>query len=59
LKRRQLIQDLHAAGCHFLRAGGRHDLYVNPATGKVAAVPRHTEVKEYVAKKIKKDLGAN
>ncbi|MEK7685351.1 MAG: hypothetical protein AAB466_08015 [Verrucomicrobiota bacterium] len=27
-----------------LRPGGRHDIYVNPATGKKQPVPCHTEV---------------
>jgi len=27
--------------CKFLRHGGRHDQWVNPANGKVFMVPRH------------------
>jgi hypothetical protein len=32
-----------------LRAGGRHDIYVKPVTGKKQPVPRHSEVDEHLA----------
>jgi mRNA interferase HicA len=40
-----------------LRPGGRHDIYLNPATGKKQPVPRHTEVDEHLARHIRRVLG--
>lgn len=40
-----------------VREGARHTVYLNPATRKTSAVPRHTEVKERLAMKILDDLG--
>jgi predicted RNA binding protein YcfA (HicA-like mRNA interferase family) len=57
MKRRDLIQHLEQNGCQLLREGGRHTIYVNRAEGKVSAVPRHAEIKEWTALKICKDLG--
>jgi hypothetical protein len=34
------------------REGGSHSLWLNPATGAVEAVPRHTEIANVLAKKI-------
>jgi hypothetical protein len=39
-----------------LREGGRHSVYVNRATGKSSAVPRHREINDFLARKICKDL---
>jgi len=41
------------------REGSSHSLWINPNTGVIEAVPRHTEVKEMLAKKILKSLGAD
>jgi mRNA interferase HicA len=57
LKRRDLIKLLEENGCVFLRHGGRHDIYLNPITAKTQGIPRHTEVKESVAKNILIELG--
>ena len=46
LKRRDLIRHPEAHGCRLRREGGRHSVYVNPATGATSAVPRHTEIYE-------------
>lgn len=56
MKRRELIRHLESQGCELLRQGGSHTLYVNRRTSKVSAVPRHTEIKEFTALKICKDL---
>ena len=42
MKRRELVRQLMAAGCVFLRPGSRHDIYLNPANGKKQPVPHHT-----------------
>ena len=57
MKRRQLIRELIRAGCFLERHGKRHDLYRNPANGRKAPVPRHTEIKESMARLIKDQLG--
>jgi hypothetical protein len=39
-----------------VRHGAKHDVYIQPGTGKEAAVPRHDEINEYTAKTILKKL---
>jgi hypothetical protein len=48
---------LRKAGCILHRHGGRHDLYLNPATGRKAPVPRHTEIKDSLCRLIRQQLG--
>jgi mRNA interferase HicA len=57
MKRRDLIKRLESCGCVLIRHGGRHDWYSNPSTGASQAVPRHSEVQEYLARHILKMLG--
>lgn len=56
MKRLDLIRHLEANGCSLLREGGRHSIYVNRATGKSSAIPRHREINDFLAQKICKDL---
>ncbi|MGF1523591.1 MAG: type II toxin-antitoxin system HicA family toxin [Leptolyngbyaceae cyanobacterium] len=49
---------LRKAGCYLKREGAAHSPWINPATGMVEAIPRHTEIKEGLAKKILKSLNA-
>ncbi|HBE04333.1 MAG TPA: addiction module toxin, HicA family [Spirochaetia bacterium] len=58
MKRRDLERRLRIAGCYLKREGGAHSLWINPKNGVVEAVPRHTEVKDPLAKKILKNLNA-
>ena len=58
MKRRDLERKLRIAGCYLKREGGSHSLWINPKNGIVEAVPRHKEIKEPLAKKILKNLGA-
>ena len=58
MKRRALEKRLRVAGCYLKREGASHSLWTNPRTGVVEAVPRHTEIKEPLARKILKSLGA-
>jgi predicted RNA binding protein YcfA (HicA-like mRNA interferase family) len=44
VKRRVFLRELRKAGCILHRHGGRHDLYLNPANGRKAPVPRHNEI---------------
>ena len=57
MKRSELIRQLTGAGCVLYRHGGRHDIYVNGATGQKQPVPRHAEIDAALAKHIKKYLG--
>lgn len=56
MKLRDLLKHLEEHGAEFLREGGSHTIYVNRSKGKVSAVPRHREVKDFTARKICKDL---
>jgi len=56
MKRRDLIRHLKQHGCELLREGGRHSVYINPASDTTTAVPRHAEINEFLARKICRDL---
>ncbi|MCK4224125.1 MAG: type II toxin-antitoxin system HicA family toxin [candidate division Zixibacteria bacterium] len=57
MKRKEFIRQLKKDGCILLRAGARHDIYMNPSTEKKQPVPRHTEIDNSLAKHIRKYLG--
>lgn len=57
MKRREFLRELITRGCYLKRHGANHDLYYNPANGRVAPVPRHTEVRNSLAQAIRKQLG--
>ena len=57
MKRRDLIAHLSSHGCKLLREGARHSWWVNPTNNRRSAVPRHTEVNDFLARKICRDLG--
>lgn len=50
MKRKDLEKKLRQAGCCLKQEGGSHSLWINPTTGIVEAVPRHTEIKEFSSK---------
>lgn len=56
MKRRELIRHLAGHGCRLLREGARHSVWVNPNTGHKEAVPRHSEVDDFLARKICRTL---
>jgi mRNA interferase HicA len=58
MKRRDLIQQLEAIGCVFVRHGGKHDWYQNPQTNVSQPIPRHREIKEHLARHILKMLSS-
>ncbi len=58
MRRRDLERRLRIAGCYLKREGKSHSLWINPKNGVIEAVPRHTEIKEPLAKKILKNLDA-
>ncbi|MBU3935871.1 type II toxin-antitoxin system HicA family toxin [Patescibacteria group bacterium] len=57
MKRQELLRKLRNEGCVLFRAGGNHDIYINPKSGKKQPVPRHSEIDEYLAKHILRYLG--
>ncbi|MBW2195235.1 MAG: type II toxin-antitoxin system HicA family toxin [Deltaproteobacteria bacterium] len=57
MKRRDFIRELTKAGCFLYRHGSKHDLYMNPATGKKAPIPRHQELKNTLCTLIRNQLG--
>ena len=59
VKRNDLERRLRMAGCYLKRQGAEHALWINPQTGVVEAVPRHTEIKDPLARKILRNLGVN
>ena len=58
MKRRDLIRAIEDGGAVFIRHGGKHDWYLNPETKMAEPVPRHTEIKEFVAKSIIRKLAS-
>jgi len=56
MKRADLIRKIEAAGCVFVRHGGKHDWYENPNTGVAQPIPRHREISDSLARHIIKML---
>jgi predicted RNA binding protein YcfA (HicA-like mRNA interferase family) len=56
MKRTELIKLLATKGAVFVRHGSNHDIYMQPKNGNTEPVPRHNEIKEFMAKKIIKNL---
>lgn len=56
MKRRDLSRHPEANGCRLLREGGNHSIWENPQSGKRTAVPRHSEIIDYTAIKICRQL---
>jgi predicted RNA binding protein YcfA (HicA-like mRNA interferase family) len=56
MKRTELIKLLAAKGAVFVRHGSNHDIYVQPKNGNMEPVPRHNEIKEFMVRKIIKNL---
>ena len=57
MRRKDLIKHLLKNGCVFIREGARHSVFFNPLIRKSSTVPRHTEIDNFLAKKICRDLG--
>ncbi len=56
MKRRRLIRHLKKNGCDLVREGRKHSWWGNSERGTRAAVPRHTEISNDLAKEICKEL---
>ncbi|MEK7144898.1 MAG: type II toxin-antitoxin system HicA family toxin [Patescibacteria group bacterium] len=57
MKRADFIRHLRVSGCEFVREGSRHSVFWNPENNLVSTVPRHSEIKAFLTRKICKDLG--
>lgn len=57
MKRRDLLAHLRKLGCELLREGGRHSIFYNPANNRTSSIPRHSEINDFLARKICRDLG--
>ncbi len=57
MKRNDLIKHLRDKGCIFIREGAKHSVFFYPTAGRSSTVPRHSEINNYLAEKICKDLG--
>jgi mRNA interferase HicA len=56
MKRRDLLRHREKHGCEFLREGGNHTIYVNRRAQKSSGIPRHREIIDFLAQKIRRDL---
>ena len=56
MKRGALLKILKQQGCVFVKHGNKHDQYIQPRTGKVDQIPRHSDIAEDIAKSIIKNL---
>ena len=56
MKRTELIKQLAEKGAIFIRHGSNHDIFIQPKTENTEPVPRHNEIKEFIAKKILRNL---
>ena len=51
VKRRDLLRHLRSNGCQFVREGGEHSIWENPANGLRTAVPRHRDIPDYTVQR--------
>ncbi len=56
MKRRDFERYLHVYDCLPLREGAKHSIYHNFRNVRISTVPRHTELKPFLVRKICKDL---
>jgi len=52
MKRNLLLKEIRKRGAVFVRHGKKHDIYVNPKTGIIEQIPRHSDVDETLARNI-------
>jgi mRNA interferase HicA len=56
VKQKELLRHLRRFGCFLKRQGKEHELWCNPLTGHIEAVPRHQEIPNHLARKICREL---
>lgn len=57
MKRGDLIRHIERHGCVIRREGKRHTIYENAMKDGEAAIPRHLEIRNYLARAICDELG--
>ncbi len=57
MKRKEFLKYLNKHDCKLLREGAKHSWWYNAHLNKRSAVPRHTEINDFLVRKICKDLG--
>jgi mRNA interferase HicA len=57
MKQEYLIREILNAGCHMRHRGWKHEIYTNPATGRNATIPLHSEIASGLCKVIQRHLG--
>jgi mRNA interferase HicA len=56
MKRVDVLRHLKRQGCRFVREGGDHSIWENPANGRRAPVKRHREIPDIAVKGLCKEL---
>ena len=56
MKRRAFLKHLNRCGCILLREGAKHSIDINADGSNKCTVPRHTEIKDHLARQIRIDL---
>lgn len=56
MKRKSLIRHLESFGYRLVREGGSHTIYTNADGTRKTQIPRHTEINDFLARKICRDL---
>jgi len=56
MKRQTLLRHLRWYGCYLKKEGSSHSLWMNPSSGAVEAIPRHTEIPNKLVRKICRGL---
>ncbi|MCX6162309.1 MAG: type II toxin-antitoxin system HicA family toxin [Ignavibacteriae bacterium] len=57
MKRKEFVKMIEKQKCTLYREGGNHSIFHNTVNNKISSVPRHSEIKDLLCKKICKDLG--
>ncbi|MBK35162.1 MAG: addiction module toxin, HicA family [Gemmatimonadetes bacterium] len=57
MKRGVLIRHLRRHGCQLLREGRGHSIWINMGNERRQTLPRHSEIKNQLARKICRELG--
>jgi predicted RNA binding protein YcfA (HicA-like mRNA interferase family) len=56
VKRNQFLKILASLGVELLKHGANHDIYIQRASGKKVAVPRHGEIENEFLRIILKEI---
>jgi len=56
MKTANFLRHLKENNCNLIREGGNHSIFQNGSNKNISSVPRHREIKNFLVKKICKDL---